>query len=144
MKPAHEPSSSRPKLSGPPQKMPQESGLFAARCWPSQEENKPWSEISFPPRNLSTRAFDSRAQGFSTPLARRRSNCLPSSPNLVLTRPIVRAAAPFKVFLDSAPCLSRAATSRRAPHWSSEEEHLVNTILNQPNLPPCFNQSAES
>ena len=33
----------------------------------------------------------------------------------------------------NAPCLSCATTSLRA-HWSSEEAHLVNTILNQPNL----------
>ena len=32
-----------------------------------------------------------------------------------------------------APCLSRATTSRRAPNWSSEKAHLVNTIFNIPN-----------
>ena len=63
-------------------KAPQVSSLFAAPCWPSQEENKPWSESDFPFRNLSVRAFDFRAQGFSTPLARRRSSCPPPSPNL--------------------------------------------------------------
>ena len=57
-------------------------------------------------------AFDSRAQRFSTPLARRRLNCPPPSPNLVRTHPIER----YRTLLDSAPCLSRAATSRRAPN----------------------------
>ena len=48
------------------------------------------------------------------------------SPKLVRTHPI------DQVFRDSAPCLSRATTSRKAPKWSSEEAHLVITILNQP------------
>ena len=77
-------------------------------------------------RNLPVRAFDSRAQWFSTPLARRRSSCPPPSPNLARTHPIDQA------FRDSAPCVSRATTSRRAPNWSSEEAHLVNTTLTQP------------
>ena len=77
--------------------------------------------------------FDSRAQGFSNPLARRRSSCPPSSTNLVLTRSIARAAAPYQAFRESVPCLLSATTSRRAPNKSSEKAHLVNTILNQPN-----------
>ena len=36
-------------------------------------------------RNLLVRAFDSRVQGFSPPLARQRSSCPPPSPNLVRT-----------------------------------------------------------
>ena len=36
-----------------------------------------------------------------------------------------------QAFRDSAPCLSCATTSRRAPNWSSEEAHLTNIILNQ-------------
>ena len=90
----------------------------------------------FPLRNLPVRAFDSRystGEGFSTttPLARRRSNCPPPSPNLVRTDPNER----YQALHDSAPCLSRAATSRRAPSWSSEEartwEHPP-----QPDIPP--------
>ena len=89
---------------------------------------------SFLLRNLPVRAFDSRAQGYNTPLARRRSSFLPPSPNLVLTRPIARATTPYQAFHDSSPpCLSRATISRREPNWSSEERHLVKTILNQPN-----------
>ena len=56
---------------------------------------------------LPVRAFDSRAQGFSPPLARQRSSCLPPSPNLVRTHPIENYQA---LLDDSAPCLSRAAT----------------------------------
>ena len=50
-----------------PRKTPHESCPFAAHCWPSSEENRPWSVISFSVRNVPVRAFDSRAQGFSTP-----------------------------------------------------------------------------
>ena len=57
-------------------------------------------------RNLPVRAYDSRAQGFSPPLARQRSSCPPPSPNLVRTHPIEN----YQALHDSAPCLSRAAT----------------------------------
>ena len=66
------------------------------------------SEISFSLRNLPVRAFDSRAQGFSPPLARQRSSCPPPSPNLVRTHPIENYQALHDC--DSAPCLSRATT----------------------------------
>ena len=106
-----------------------------------KHKHRPWSEISFPLRNLPVRAaFDSRAQVFSTPLARQRSSCLPPSPNLVRTHPIER----YHALRDSAPCLSRAATSRSAPNWSSEEarawEHHP-----QPTTPPSrLSRSPES
>ena len=90
-----------------------------------------WSENSFPLRNLSVCAFDPRAQGVSTPLARRRSNFSPSSSNLGLIHPTVHS--PYQAFRDSAPCLSRDITPRRAPYCNSKEAHLVNTILNQSN-----------
>ena len=38
-----------------------------------------------------------RAQGFSTPLAHRRSSCPPPSPNLELTHPIRRATVRLRV-----------------------------------------------
>ena len=69
-----------------------------------------WSEINFSLRNLPVRAFDSRAQGFSPPLARQRSSCPPPSPNLVRTHLIENHQA----LRDSAPCLSRAATLPKA------------------------------
>ena len=86
MKPAREPISSRPKPCAS-LKTPHESCPFAAPCSPSQEEKRPWSDIRFSLRNLPVHAFDSRAQRFSTPLARRRSSCPPPSPNLVRNPP---------------------------------------------------------
>ena len=74
--------------------------------WPLKKEIRPWSDISFSLRNLPVQACDSRAQGFSRRLARRRSSCLPPSPNLVRTHPIEH----YQALRDSAPCLSRAAT----------------------------------
>ena len=63
--------------------------------------------MSFSLRNLPVHTlFDSRAQGFSPPLARRRSSCPPPSPNMVRTHPIEH----YQALRDSAPCLSRAAT----------------------------------
>ena len=140
MKPAREPASSRPKPCASLKK-PHESCPFAAPCWPSYEENRPLSEIRFPLRNLPVFAFDSRAQGFSTPLARRQTSCPPSSPNLVRTHPIEC----YQALRDSAPRLSRAATSRSAPNWSSQVaciwEHHSQPIIT---LPPRLSRSAES
>ena len=63
--------------------------------------------MSFSLRNLPVQACDSRAQGFSPPLARRRSSFPPPSPNLVRTHPIEHYQA---LRDDSAPYRSRAAT----------------------------------
>ena len=141
VKPAREPASSRPK-SCAFLKKPHESSPFAASCRPLQEENRPWSEIRFSLRNLPVRVFDSRAQGFSTSLASRRSNCPPPSPNLVHTHPIEH----YQAFCDSVPRLSRAATptegnqigasSKEARTW---EHHLQPTIP-----PPRLHRLAES
>ena len=54
----------------------------------------------------------SRAQGFSTPLARRRPSCPPPSPNMVRTHPIEC----YQALRDCAPCLSRAATPPEGHH----------------------------
>ena len=99
MKPAREPASSRPK--------PHESCPFAAPCGPRRKKNDRRQRSAFP---SETRAFDSRAQGFSPPLARQRSSCPPPSPNLVRTHPIEN----YQALRDSAPCLSRAATLPKA------------------------------
>ena len=56
MKLAREPASSRSKPCASLKK-PHESCPFAASCWPSQEESRPWSEISFSLRNLPVRAL---------------------------------------------------------------------------------------
>ena len=118
-----------------PWKTPQKICPFAAPCRSSYKENRPWSEVNFSLRNLPVRAFDSRAQGFSTPLARRRSSCRPPPPDLGLrTQEYMQQHAcaccgAYQAYRDSAPCLSRATTtSRKAPNSSSE----VNTMLNQP------------
>ena len=111
--------------------MPHESFSFAAPCWPSSEENRPRLDIRFSIlKKPLVRAFDSRAQGFIAPMARPRSSCPPSSPNLVFIRPIVLSTARLRVLLlptslsarrQWTPCLSRATTSRMEPNRSSEE-----------------------
>ena len=88
------------------------------------------SEISFSLRNLTVRAFASRAQGFSPPLARQRSSCPPPSPNLVRTHLIEN----YQALRDSAPCLSRAATLPKAIKLElGRGAHTPeNTTLSQP------------
>ena len=81
--------------------------------WPSYEEKWPWSEISFSLRNLPVRAFDSRVQGISPPLARQRSSCPPPSPNLVRTHLIEN----YQALRDSGPCLFTNIGAASA--WSS-------------------------
>ena len=123
--------------------MPQKSGPFAAPCWPSYEENGPLSEeISFSPRNVPVRAFDCPGQGFSTPLARRRSSCPPPTPNVVHTHSIERCCAlpgfprqsPLPLARHHLPKRTRLELGRGAPG----EHHP------QPNIPPSrLNRPAE-
>ena len=105
MKPAHEPASNRPRLCAS-LKNPHESCPFAAPCGPRKKKNDHGQTSAFPSENLPVRAFDSRAQAFSPPLARRRSSYPPSLPNLVRIHPIEH----YQAFRDSTLCLSRAAT----------------------------------
>ena len=129
MKPAREPAPSRPKPCTSLKK-PHESCPFAVPCGPRSRKKKNVSDISFSLRNLPGHAFDyTRAQGFSTPLARRRSSCPPPSPNPVRTHPIEL----YQALRDSAPYLSHAVTP--------PEEHQIrarnrrapgNTIPSQP------------
>ena len=126
--PACEPASSRPKPCASLEK-PNESCPFAAPSWPSWEEKGPWSDISFSLRNLPVRAFDSHAQGFSPPLARRQSSCPPPSPNLVRIHPIER----YQALRDSVPCFSRAATPPEGHQIGARKRCAPgNTILSQP------------
>ena len=117
MKPAREPASSRPKpcasLKNASRILPVRHSLLAL----VGRKQTVVIDQSFSLRNFPVRAFDSRAQGFSFLLARQRSSCPPPSPNLVRAHPMER----YQALRDSAPCLSRATTSRRAPNWSSEE-----------------------
>ena len=104
MKPAREPASSRLKPCASLKK-PHKSCPFAAPSGPRRKKNDRGQRLAFP-SETSRFAFDSRAQGFSPPLARQRSSCPPPSPNLVRTHPIEN----YQALRDSAPCLSRAAT----------------------------------
>ena len=73
--------------------------------------------------------LDSRAQGFSTPLARQRSSCPPPSSNLVRTHPIES----YQALRDSAPCLSRAGTPPEGDQIGAQKRRIPgNTILSQP------------
>ena len=128
MKPARKPASSRSKPCASLKKR-HESFPFAAPCSPSQKEKRPWSDISFSLRNLPVCVFVSRAQGFSTPLARRRSSCPPPSPNLVRIHPIER----YQALCDSTPCFSRAATPPEGHQIGTRKRCTPgNTILSQP------------
>ena len=100
MKPAREPTSSRPK-SWASLKKPHESCPFAAPCGPRRKKNYSGQTSAFPSKT-------SRFKSGSPPLALapRRSSCLPPPPNLVRTHPIKH----YQALRDSAPCLSRAAT----------------------------------
>ena len=79
------------------------------------------------PSEPPVHAFDSRAQAFITPLARRRPSCPPPSPNLVLTRPIKRTMIRLRVCggtllgfprQGQLPLACRTS-SRSAPNWRS-------------------------
>ena len=95
------------------------------------------NQLSFPkpPRSRLCLSLSHKGrEGFTTPLARRRSIYPLSSPNLVLTayspdstcsNTLARATAPHQAFRDSITCLSHATRSRRTPYWRSGEAHLV-------------------
>ena len=80
------------------------------------------------PQEPPGRAMDSRVQGFSTPLARRRSRHPSLSPTLTLTRPldhvtvrVVRVLlrpTRLSTIIDSASCISRATSFRRSRTWN--------------------------
>ena len=107
-----------------------------------------WSEISFPLRKPSVRAFDSRAQGFRTPLARRRWSCLAEygaySPDKTCHDTLARAAAPYQTFSDSATCFSRTTSSRRTPNWLPGRGALGGHHPQPTKPPPHLNRPAES
>ena len=110
MKPAREPASSRPKPCASLKK-PHESCPLAALCGPRRKKIYRGQRSAFSSEtSRPVRAFDSRAQGFNPPLARQRSSRPPPSLNLVRTHPIEN----YQALRDSAPCLSRVATLRKA------------------------------
>ena len=141
-KPAHEPAFNRPKPCASLKK-PHESCPYAVLVALLGKKMTVVSISFFSLRNLPVQACDSCAQGFSPPLARRRSSFPPPSPNLVYTHPIEHY---YQALRGSAPCLSRGATpSPRAPNWSSEEEARTWEHHPQPTMPPPrLNRQAES
>ena len=130
MKPVHEPVSSRPTPCAPLKK-PHESCPFATPCCPLKEKNRPWLEINFSLRNITVRAIDSHAQGFSTPLARQRSGFPPPSSNLVRTPPIEHYQA-----------LHDSATAPRVPPHLPEDTKLVLGGGAHLETPPLANYTA--
>ena len=80
-------------------------------------------------RSLPVLAFDSRVQGFSTPLARRRSSYPLTSTNLVRTYPIER----YQALRDGVPCLSCAATPPEGHQVGARKRRASgSTIPSQP------------
>ena len=150
MKPAREPAAStRPKPEASLKDAQDFFPFVTHPCCLSQEENRPcWSEIHFSLRNLPVRAFDSRAQAFSSPspgssMIVRRASLRPRQ-ICCLLHPIEHTIKYYgthlrvlqrptrQAFREIATCLTRTASSRRAPNWSSDEAHRVNAILTQP------------
>ena len=127
MKPAREPASSRPKPCTSLKK-PHESCPFALLMTLVGRKKAVVRHQLFPQKPPGFR-LDSRAQGFSPSLARRRSSCPPPSPNLVRTHPIEH----YQALRDSALCLSRAATPPEGHQTGARKRRAPgNTILSQP------------
>ena len=106
----------------------------------------------FPQKPPGFSVFDSRAQGFSTPLARQRSSYSPFLPNLVLTRSIARETVrlrallfPLRLSAPPVPPTSRVLPPLEGHQIEAQKEvHLVDTIPNQTKPPPRLNRLAES
>ena len=85
------------------------------------------------------RAFESRAQQFSTSLGRRRSSYLPPSSNQVLTHPIQRATVRMRLLRLPTRLSATGSLASREPSPAEhqigdrEEARRVYTILNQSN-----------
>ena len=128
MKPAHEPASRRPNPCVFFEK-PHESCPFAAPCGPRRKKDDRGQTSVFTFKNLPVRAFDSRPQGFSPPLARRRSSFPPPSPNLVRTYPIKN----YQAFHDrcSLPLACRHPPQGHQIGARKRRRHR-NTILSRP------------
>ena len=126
MKPARESASSRPKPCVS-LKTSHKSCPFAAP-WGPRRNKKNVFRYQLSLKNLPVRAFDSCAQGFSTPLARRQSSCPASSPNLMRTHSIER----YQALRDGA-CLSRA-TAPPEGHQIGARKRCApgSTIFSQP------------
>ena len=109
--PVSEPASSRAKPCASLKNVSDFFCPFSARCWPSEEENRPWSEIRFRLRNLPARAFlfsRIRVQlDYSTiELPSAVDKPCAYLPDRVCHGMLARAAALYQAFRDSAPCLA--------------------------------------
>ena len=139
MKPAREPATSRPQPCASPKK-PHESCPLTASCRPSQEENRPWSEINFPPSNLTVRAFASLRTGIQH-----------SPGSSTIERPSALAefgaCPPGRALTGSSRQCSLPHACRHLPKGTNLELGRAHTWEHYPPQtipPPCLNQSAES
>ena len=96
--------------------------------------------MSFTLRNLPVRAFITRAQMFSTTLARRRSSCPPSSPNQLLTHTIKHVTVSLRVLQRPTRLSATVPSASRVPPLAEghqigtrEDAHRIDTTLTQPN-----------
>ena len=139
MKVARESASSRPKPCASLKNAP---GIFPVRHFLLALVGRKQTVVRdqlFPRKSPGSRLLFSRTRVQHSPdsstieLPSALSKFGAYSPNSTCSNTLARTAAAYQAFRDSAPCLSRATTSRKAPHWNSEEAHLVNTTLDKPN-----------
>ena len=131
MKPAREPTSSRPKPCASLKNAPRILPVHRSLCYvgPRRKKNDRARTSAFPSETYQFTPLNSHAQGFSPPLAGRRSSCPPPSPNLVRTHPIDH----YQALSDSAACLSSAATPPEGHQIGARKGRTPeNTILSQP------------
>ena len=114
MKPGREPASSRPKpcesLTNAPRSLPVRRSLMAL-----VRRKQTLARGQFSPRNLPVRAFDSRTQGFSTPLARERSSFPPPSSNLLLSRLLEHVTVRLRMLLRPTRLSATVPPASRVP-----------------------------
>ena len=154
MKPSHEPASAspasnRPKPCAPQKNAPEiltvrrsllalvgKTGRCQKSAFPSETPRLAPLIIAIAIAHKSSLPWlvDDRAI-----LRPRRTWCLLTQQYSTCSNTLARAAALYQVFRDSAPCLSRATTSQRAPNWSSEEPHLASTTLKPTKPLLCLN-----
>ena len=114
MKSAREPASSRPKPCASLKKS-HESCPFARSLSAIVGRKQTVVRDQLSPQKPPVSAFASRAQGFSTPLAHRRSTCPPPAPNLVLCHPIERGTVRLRVLRRCVCCDVRPGFPRQCP-----------------------------
>ena len=91
--------------------------LVKPACESASSRPKPCASLKKPHESCPFAAPCARAQGFSPPLARQRSNCPPPSPNLVRTLPASSHKSRPKTFSFRGPCAG-VQIPRAERHWS--------------------------